>query len=106
MTILFSDGAITTSASEQTIFDVTADEHFAAWIFAHNMASGDTVVIKTKVLDQNTSTIRTYETVTLTDAQTDPAYFIAWLPARQYRVTIQRTAGTDRSFTWLRAEVV
>lgn len=106
MVITFSDGIITTTTSEQNIFDVTADEHFAAWIFTHNMQAGDTVVIKIKTLDANTSTIRQYDTVSLSGVQASPSYFIPWLPCKQYRVTIQRTAGTDRAFTWLRAEVV
>ena len=106
MTITFSNGSITSSASEQNIADVTADEHFALWIFTHNMQAGDTVVIRTKTLDANTSTVRTYDTTTLSGVQSDPAYYIPFLAAKQYRVTIQRTAGTDRSYTWLRAEVL
>ena len=105
MTISFSNGSITTTASEQNIVDVTADEHFSLWIFAHNMQAGDTVVIKTKVLDANTSTMRQYDQTTLSGVQSSPAYFIPWLPCKQYRVTIQRTAGTDRAFTWLRSQV-
>lgn len=106
MTIQFTSGSTTSTASEVNLFDITADEHFATWIFTHNMLSGDTVVIKVYVKDQNAGTMRLYLTATITNAQTDPAYHIPFVPTKQYRVTIQRTGGTDRAYTWLRAEVI
>ena len=105
MVLTFVDGTLTTTASEQNLFDVTADAHYATYIFTHNMASGDTVVIKIYVKDQNGATMRLYHTATLTGAQTDPAYFIPFLPTKQYKVSIQRTGGTDRAYTWQRVEV-
>lgn len=106
MTIIFNSGTITTTAGEDTVFDITADEHFACWLFAHNMVSGDTVVIKIYVKDQNAGTMRLYLSKTLVDAQTEPAFHVPFVPTKQYKVTIQRTGGTDRAFTWLRAEVI
>jgi len=106
MTILFTNGSLTSSSSEQTIFDVSGDEHYSAWIFTHNMTSSESVRIKVYVFDSNTSTLRIYEDVTLSGVQSKPAYFIPWLPQREYKVTLQRTAGSDKAYTWLRAEVV
>ena len=105
MTIIFTSGTITTTASEQTIWDITADNHFAGWIHAHNMVASDVVVIKVYVKDQNAGTMRLYVTQTLSNAQTEPAFHIPFVPTKQHKVTIQRTGGADRAFTWLRAEV-
>jgi len=105
MGLLFYNGTITTTTSEQNLFSVTGSAHYATYIYTHNMASGDTMVIKIYVTDVNATTERLYQTITLVDAQTDPAGFISFLPATTYRVSIQKTVGTNRAFTWLRAEV-
>ena len=101
----FFDNNITTTASEQNLFDITGDAHYATYIFTHNMASGDNITIKVYVKDQNGSAMRLFDTITLQDAQANPAYFISFLPAKQYKVSIQRISGTDRNFTWQRIEV-
>lgn len=91
---------------EQSLFDVTSDRHFATWIFANNMTSADTVEIKVYVKDTyGVGAMRVYTTQTLTGAQPDPAYFVPFVPSRQYKVTIKRTAGTDRAYNWMRIEV-
>lgn len=105
MTIAFTDGTITTNASEQTIVDLTANEHFAMLLFLHNMQSGDTFVVKVYVKDQNAGTLRQYDSQTFTNAQTSPAVFIPFLTTKEYKVTIQRTAGSDRAVTWQSIEV-
>lgn len=104
MVLAFSNGTITSSASEQNLFDVTADAHFATYVFRHNMQAGDTVTIKVYVLDENTATMRLYQTESYSEVQADPALFIPFMPTKQYRVSIQRTAGTDRAYTWQRIQ--
>ncbi len=105
MVTTWTSGSITSSASEQNIWNVTADEHFAGWIFTHNMTAAETIVIRIYVKDQDSGTItRTFQTITLTGVQTDAAYYIPWLPTKQHKVTIQRTAGTDKAYPWMRAE--
>lgn len=69
------------------------------------MASGDTYVIKVYVKDQNGATMRIAKTATLSGAQTDPAAYLPFVPTKQYKVTIQRTAGSNRTFTWQRAVI-
>jgi hypothetical protein len=105
MTITFTSGSITTTASEQNLFDITGNAIFMTSIFTHNMASGDTIVIKLYVKDQVSSTMRLFDTQTLTGDQPEDAKYIDAIAARQYRVTIQRTAGTDRTYNWDRVEV-
>lgn len=100
------DGTITTDGTEQTIWDITADKHFAGWIFMHNMASGDSITVKIFGKDQNSAVMRVYKAPTFTGVQTsEPAYYIPYLTTKQHKVTIQRTAGTDRAYTWQRIEV-
>lgn len=69
------------------------------------MASADTVEIKVYVKDVQGATMRVYQTQQITGIQAEPSFFIPYLPARQYKVTIKRIAGTtDKSFNWLRVE--
>jgi len=103
MALTFTDGTITSTTSEVDIFDVTADAHYACWIFAHNMAAGDTMVFKVYVKDQNGTTMRVWVQKTLTDAQTnEPAFFVPFVATKQYKISIQKTVGTNRAFTWQR----
>jgi hypothetical protein len=106
VTITFTNGSITSTSSEQTICDISGDEHYSLWIFTHNMTTSETVRIKVYVFDSNTSTLRIYEDQTISGVQAKPAYYIPWIPAREFKVTIQRTAGSDKAYSWLRAEVV
>lgn len=106
MTTTFTNGTITTSATEQTLFDITADKNYATWIFANAMTSTDTVEIKVYVKDQQGNAMRVYTTQTLTGTQTDPAYFVPFVPTKQYKVTIKRTLGTtDKVYNWMRIEI-
>ena len=102
MALTFTDGTITTDATEKTIFDITADANYSTHIFTHNMVAADKVEIKIYIKDQNGATMRVYDTVQLEDAQSNPAFHIPNLPTKQYKVTIKRLAGTDRAYTWQR----
>lgn len=101
----FNTGTITSSTSEQNLFDVTAEAHFAFYLFTHNMAANDSITIRVYLLDEEGTTMRKIETLILEHAQSDPIWFYPFLPAQQYKVSIQRTAGTDRSYNWTRMEV-
>ncbi len=104
--LVFSNGTVTSSAVEQDLFSPTSsDAYYGAYIFCHNMQVGDTVVIKIYVKDQEGGTNRIFQTVTLSNVQSDPAYFVPFLPTKAYKITIQRTAGTDRVYNWMRVDV-
>lgn len=105
MTVTYTPGTITASASEQSLFDITADKHYATWIFANAMTSSDAVEIKVYVRDQQGATMRVYTTQTLSGVQSDPAYFVPFVPTKQYKVTIKQTTGTGKAFNWQRVEV-
>jgi hypothetical protein len=104
MVLTYSHGNVTTDGSEQNLFDITSDSHFATWIFTHNMQSGDAVTIRVYVYDENTTTLRLYDLQGLVGVQSSPAIFIPFLPSRRYKVSIQRTAGTDRLYSWQRLQ--
>ena len=106
MALTRTDGTITTSASEQNLFDITTGgpKYFTTIVFLNAMTSTETFVFKVYVYDTNATTYRVYQTITVTGAQTDPAGYIPTLLSAQYKVTVQRTAGTDRSVTWERFE--
>lgn len=105
MPVTFTDGTITTNGTEQTVFDVTSDKHYGFWLFCHNMQAGDSLRVRISVKDQNAATMRLYLDDTLSGVQASPAFFTPYLTTKQFKVTVQRTAGTDRAYTWQRAEV-
>jgi hypothetical protein len=105
MVVTFFDGTITTTTTATSLFDISADRHYATWIHTHNMLAIDEIEIKTLVRDQNANVMRVYNTTVLKGIQDDPSFFIPYIPTKQYRVTIRRLAGTDRAFTWQRVEV-
>lgn len=105
MAITFTDNSTTSTTSEANLFDVTADAHYACWIFTHNMQAGDTMEFKIYVKDQNGAAMRVWIFKTLQDAQTnEPAFFVPFVATKQYKITVKRTTGADRAFTWQRIE--
>jgi len=105
MTYTFTDGTQSTTASEVNLFDLTANEEFAAWIFLHNMTASETFRIKVYVKDQSAGSMRQYNSVDYTGVQASPALYIPPVLTKQFRVTIQRTAGSDRQVNWQTIEV-
>ena len=103
--MIFTDVNITSTGSEANIFDITTEAHHAFYLFTHNMENGDNITIRIYILDSEGTTMRKIDTIILEDAQSDPSWFYPFLPAQQYRVSIQRNAGTDRSYNWTRVEV-
>ncbi len=104
MVLTFVDGSLLVTGAEQNLFDITADKHFATWIFFHNLVAGDQIEIKIFVKDENAGVMRVYKTVVKQNVPTDPAYFEPFLPTKQYKVTAKRLSATDRTITWQRME--
>ena len=105
MVVSFYDGTTTSNATGINLFDITSDRHYATWIFTHNMAAADILEVKVLIRDQNANVMRTYTTNLIEGVQTDPAFFIPYLPTKQYRVVIRRVSGADKAYTWQRVEV-
>jgi len=98
------NGSIVSTAVEQNLLDVTTLKHYATTLFTHNMVAGDEIEVKVYKLDSNSAVMRVYRTKSIKGLQSAPAIFVPFLPATQYRVTIKRLAGTDRTYTWNRYE--
>ena len=99
------DGNITTNATEQNLFDITALRHYATWIYLDNLLGGSSVQIRVSIQDPNdASSMKRYIDVLISDAQANPAFYIPWVPTQQYRVSVQRVAGADSVITWCRKE--
>ncbi len=106
MVLTHFNGSLTSSAAEQDLFSVTTGgpKHFATWIFTQNMLATHTIQIRVYVRDENSPSEQKYIDTEISGAQTDDAFFIPFVPSDQYRVTLQRTAGTDVAYPWVRAE--
>jgi len=104
MTITFANGEQLTTASEIDLFDITLDRFFSCYIFTDEMLSGDTIVIRVYTLDSQDSVMRIHTTDTLSGAQTSDGFYAPSLPTKQYKVSIQRTAGPDNTYSWQRVE--
>ena len=99
-TVTDSD-TILTDGTVQVLADVTDNKYFTFKIDTSNMASGDTVVLKVydKVLGGGAFALVTQETYT--NAQDLPIKFLPpqWI-TQEIKITLQRTAGTDRNYYW------
>lgn len=102
----YIDGNITTDGTEQNLFNLSTAAHYSFYLFTDHMASGDKITIRVYVWDSEDGVFKKMETIILENAQTpDEAWFYSFLPSQQYKVSIQRNAGTDRNYTWQRIEV-
>jgi hypothetical protein len=99
------DGSQATTSSEVELFTpITLDLTSWCTVNLHNLVSGDAIRIKTYVYDVNTTTIRVIynDRVSYSHIKDDPVYYVPPLPTDNFRVTIQRVAGSDRTVTWRR----
>jgi hypothetical protein len=96
--VTFTSGTYTTTSSEANIFsDVVDTKVHGCLLFLHNMTSTETFVFKIYLYDPTgTPAFRLFDTITKTGVQSTPAYYVPFIPSRQYRISVQRTAGSDR----------
>ncbi len=107
MTLTFpANGATATTASEVTLSEITTDDdaYWGAMVFVPATFTGtDTVEFRFLIYDVNAATITGkivyYKSIT-GDQSASPAFYFPPTVGRRYRLTIKRTAGTDRTFTW------
>lgn len=104
MAITFTNSSTTSTTSEANLFDTTGDAHYACWIFAHNMQAGDTMEFKVYAKDEQGAAMRVWIKKIFQDATDEPAWFVPFVATKQYKITVKRTTGADRAFTWQRIE--
>lgn len=96
MTLTFTAGTKSVTASETDIFTIlTTQNYYGIYLFVNNMASGHTVDVKIYIWDNTDSVYRLLDTHQFIGVQTDTAKFIPLLPLRRFKVTVQRTGGSD-----------
>ena len=46
MVLSFTNGNVTTNGTEQTVWNITADKHFAGWLFLNNMGANEVISVQ------------------------------------------------------------
>lgn len=103
--ITFAYGTITTTASEQTMFELISDKYARSYINLKNMIAGDTFRVRTYIWDEQLGEYMKIDTTDYSGAQDPVGKRLPFEASTRYKVTIQRTAGVDRAVSWLRAQV-
>lgn len=103
--IIESHGTQATTTSEANLFESIATKYYECFINLKNMQGGDTFVIRTYIWDEQLGEYMSIDKQTKSGVQDPVAMTIDFRAGTRYKVTIQRTAGADRTVTWLRFEV-
>ncbi|HYD07796.1 MAG TPA: hypothetical protein VEC60_18820 [Reyranella sp.] len=95
-----ASGNVTTDGTEQELTAGAAvSGTFMLRLDTSNMADGDQIELR--LYTKAGSTRRQAACYSLSNAQQDPVHLGPILPtAEDYRATIKRVAGTDRSYAW------
>jgi hypothetical protein len=94
---------IIADGSEQTLLEyVGRISAISGYIDLSNMASGDTVLIKSYVKLKEDGDYKLYYPETFTDAQSAPAlYLLPRMSGFAFKITLQQTTGSYKSFDYL-----
>ena len=105
MVLSFTNGNVTTNGTEQIVWNITADKHFAGWLFLNNMGANEVISVRIYVQDtDNSGALKKYIDTSISGSQGTPAFFIPYVPTKQHKVTVQLTAGSNVAVYWQRAE--
>ena len=97
------NGSVLTDGTEQDLFDLTALQHYATWIFLDELLTGDSIQVRVFIQDPaDASAMKKYIDVLVSGAQSNPAFYIPWTPTEQYKVSVQRFLGAEHTITWCR----
>lgn|SRR5262245_35066807 len=92
-------------SATHTLFDITADRHFACWLFLHNLiTSGNSITIKIYVYDDQGGSLRTYINETKTAPLNSEAWWSGYSTSSRYRVDVILSAGAAVTINWTRYE--
>jgi hypothetical protein len=100
---IVKQGSITTDGTEQTIVEYVGNiSQISGYIDLSNMQDGDTVTIRTYVKIKPDGEYRLYDSEDYAGKQESPAlYILPKLTGVAYKVTIQQTSGSYKSFDYL-----
>lgn len=103
--VSLTDGSqLVTGAEVQLFAAQTALRYYTIWIFLNPMVAADEFTIRIYVQDAAAGTERLYSERALVGVQSEPSFYLAPILMDHFRVTIQKIAGTDRTFLWRRGE--
>lgn len=97
-------GTLTANGSEQTLLELTREVRaFSGYIDLSNMASGDTIYVKTYVKIKSGGSYIKQGMRTFTNGQDPDLLHILDYPTTPYgfKLTIQQTKGTNRNYDYL-----
>jgi hypothetical protein len=108
MVLSFVTGTVSGSSVETSLFNVSdaSGKYYGCHLFLDNMANGDTYVFRIYFLDPVASLMKLYAVQTFSDVQAIPVINIPFIATKQYRVSVQKTAGVDKNFNWNRIEEI
>jgi len=108
MVLNFADsGTKTTTTSETDVFaQITLNALHAATVHLDDMAGGDTWVFKTFIWDTADGAEREFSVHTFSGVQASPAILFDFVASKRFRVSVQRTAGTDGELSFERFTIV
>jgi len=101
-----ANGSTSTTATEDTINEITSDDlqYWGAMVFIPAaFTTGDTMEIRFYTWESaGTPSLQCLYYVPLTGATsyTETAIYFPPTATKRYRLTFKRTGGTDRSFKW------
>ncbi len=100
-----SDGSTLITTTETELFAaITTLKYHSIWIFLDPMLVGDEYKIRVYVKDASGGTERGYTESVFIDVQSPPGVYLPPILMDYFRVTIQKIAGTDRTFKWRRGQ--
>ncbi len=103
--IIFAYGTITTTSSEQTIFELISDKYARTYINLKNMTASETFRVRIYIWDEQLGEYMKIDQTDYSSTQDPAGKRLPFEASTRYKVTIQRTAGTDRAVSWIRAQV-
>jgi len=97
--------AISGIGTEDNLFSsATGLKYYQLYLNTNAMVAGDILELRTFVNDPQSAVERLYDLTTYSGVQPQPVKFVPPLPTDSFRVTVKQTAGTARTFNWVRYE--
>ena len=100
-----TDGSTPITTTETDLFTpVTPLKYHTIWISLAPMVAADEYTVRVYVKDAVAGAERLYTETAYVGVQAKPAVYLAPILMDFFKVTMQKIAGTDRTFLWRRGE--
>lgn len=97
----FAQGTLTATGAEDTVFEIIALAGGEGWVDLSNMQLGDTVVIRGYGKINPAGSYVLLASTTYSGVQTNPAiYALPLIALNGVKLTLQQTAGTNRTYDY------